>query len=182
MPATLDIRDLSDRLILRVHESANLSRTILRFLVTALVAALFLYFGHASRFVQVVFGAFALLALAREASDRLRGTDVTLEVNHLDLISRGHAPYGYSPSSIPRASIYHLAFRKDKGDGDDNPSPMGLYATQRGILSNPATCLLPHIDEAQTRQAIQTILRRFPDTGSLAPPAKPDLITLNLNR
>ena len=75
-------------------------------------------------------------------------------------------------------------FREASGGGDENPGPKGLYVEHSGILVNPVTCVLPHIDETQTEQVIQAILRRFPDTESLAPPrsAHPsDLVSLNLN-
>ncbi|WP_263367195.1 hypothetical protein [Edaphobacter bradus] len=111
---------------------------------------------------------------------------MTLTVTNLDLISTGHAPDGYSPSSIPRASIYNLEFREAwGGGGEDAPHPSGLYVEHQGVLHDPVTCVLPHIDSTQTDRAIETILRRFPDTESLAPPRKAypsDLTTLNLNK
>jgi DNA gyrase/topoisomerase IV subunit A len=62
--------------------------------------------------MRLVFGAFATFAVGRDLISHLRGTDVTLKVTNFDLIRTGHAPDGYSPSSIPRASIYNLDFRE----------------------------------------------------------------------
>jgi len=148
-------------------------------------------FGHLfyrssdSATMRIVFGAFSAFVVIRDVIGHLRGTEVTLKVTNLDLISTGHAPDGYGPSSIPRASIYNLEFHEAIEGGEDAPQPSGLYVEHQGFLRDPVTCVLPHIDKMQTHQVIEAILRRFPDTESLAPPKKGndyDLISLNLNR
>ena len=185
MPAALDIHELPNRVFIRVREPRSPAKTFIRLFLNILAVGLFLYFARDSGITRVLLGVFLTFSVAREIISIFRGTDVTLEVSTFDLISRGHAPDGYSPSSIPRASIYSLEFREASGGGDESPGPKGLYVEHSGILVNPLTCVLPHIDETQTEQVIQAILRRFPDTESLAPPRRAhpsDLVSLNLNR
>jgi hypothetical protein len=113
----------------------------------------------------------------------LRGTDVHLTVTNLDLISTGHAPDGYHPSTISRADIYNLTF--SEGNGGENSQPSSLYVEYRGgLFVNANTCVLPHLDTNQTEQVIQAILHRFPDTTTLPPtrPNDPGLISLNLTQ
>ncbi len=183
MPATLDIRETPEGLTFHVYQGRQLVRILLT-LVFASVFGYLLYRSSDSTIMRIIFGLSVAFVVIRDVIGHLRGTDITLRVSNLDLISTGHAPDGYGPSSIPRASIYNLEFHKAIEGGEDAPQPSGLYVVHQGVLHDPVTCVLPHLDEAQTRQAIETILRRYPDTESLAPPKKgyaSDLITLNLN-
>jgi hypothetical protein len=109
----------------------------------------------------------------------VRGTDVELHITNLDFISTGHAPACYKSSSIPRADIYNLKFGEAMSGDFEQPS--GLYVEHHGILLNPTTCVLPHIDKAQTEQAMEAIYRRFPDTAHSAN-SEPYLTSLNLNQ
>jgi len=184
VPATLDIRETPEGLTFQVREARKLGQVLLTIGV-ALFFGFLLYRSNDSIILRLTFGTLAALSIVRDFVSRLQGAHVTLRVTNLDLISTGHAPDGYSPSSIPRASIYNLEFREASGGGEDAPNPSGLYVEHEGLLHNPATCVLPHINEEQTQQAIEAILRRFPDTESLAPPRKgysSDLISLNLNK
>jgi hypothetical protein len=61
----------------------------------------------------------------------------------------------------------------------DYEQPSGLYVEHHGILLNPTTCILPHIDEAQTEQVIEAIYHRFPDTAHSSN-SEPYLTSLNL--
>lgn len=184
MPATLDIRETPKGLTFHVHQGRRLG-SILLILICASGFGYLLYRSSDTTMMRILFGALTAFFVIRDVIGHFRGTDVTLEISNLDLISTGHAPDGYSPSSIPRASIYNLEFHRAIEGGDDAPQPSGLYVEHQGVLHDPVTCVLPHLDEAQTRQAIETILRRYPDTESLAPPKSAyasDLITLNLNK
>ena len=184
MPATLDIRETPKGLTFHVSEGRRLLR-ILLMLVFASVFGYMLYRSNDSTIMRIGFGSFAAITIIRDIIGHIRGTDVTLKVNNLDLISTGHAPDGYGPCSVPRASIYNLEFHEAIEGGEDAPQPSGLYVEHHGVLHDPVTCVLPHIDNTQTHQVIEAILRRFPDTENLAPPKKnqdSDLITLNLSK
>ena len=129
-------------------------------------------------------GGLCVLSLIRELISNLRGTKVELKVKNLDFISIGHSPGGCKPSTISRAEIYGLEYRKASGGGDLPDLPEGLYVEHHGGGPwNPNTCVLPHIDKSQAEHAINAILRRFPDTGTLPPsgPFEPYLTSLNLH-
>jgi hypothetical protein len=186
MPALLTIRETSSGLVMHVHETRRYPRIVLSLLIDAIVMYFFLRAGSGTRFVILFVGVLVAVQVVRDALSHFRGTDVTLSVGNLDFSSSGHAPAGYRPSITSRADIYGLAFRKASGGGESAEYPQGLYAEHgtSGIW-NDGTCLLPHLDEAQVNEAIEAILRRFPDTGTLASPKgrfESDLISLNLNR
>ncbi|MEG9436585.1 hypothetical protein JAO29_10480 [Edaphobacter sp. HDX4] len=185
MPATLDIREVPEGLILRVGKSRSIVKAILGLVFGTGFIVYFLRNTKESMVVTVLVCSFFIYAIVNGVIGELCGTSVTLTVTNLDLISEGHAPDGYKPSSIPRASIYQLEFREPQNVGEGSPDPSGLYVEYEGLLLSPQTCVLPHIDQTQTHQAIEAILRRFPDTESLAPSRvgrTSDLVSLNLNR
>ena len=184
MSANLEIAELSGALSFRVGESPRLWRIFFAVPFTAIAVYLIAHFTSSSRLLELFIIAVCVATSAKYLIADLRGTNVELRVTNLDLISTGRAPDGYSPASIPRASIYKLEYHEVRGGGEDEPHPSGLYVKHQGILFNPTTCVLPHIDESQTRQVIEVILRHFPDTESLAPvsPHEPYLTALNLNQ
>jgi len=183
MPATLEIRDTSHRLGIYARGPRNYGRLLLTLAVGAVATYFFLH-GASSIPFQVFVVLFSF-GMVKEVIACLRGTSVQLRVGNLDLISTGHAPGGYTPSTISRADIFTLEFRKAAG-GDETPElPQGLYVEYRG--GGPwqsARCVLPHIDKSQTDQTIEAVYKRFPDTGTLAStgPYESDLISLNLNQ
>jgi hypothetical protein len=133
-----------------------------------------------------VVGVICALVIVKSIVSALRGTAVELRVTNLELISSGHAPEDYSPPVIPRADVYNLQYREASGGGDFPELPEGLYVEHYGAglgLWNKSTCVLPHLDKAKTEQVIQTIYRRFPDTGQLPQVGafEPYLTSLNLN-
>ena len=77
---------------------------------------------------QIAICLFIAFAVVREAISSLRGTDVRPQVGNLDLISEGHAPGGYSSSTISRATVERFEYRKASGGGDGPDYPEGLYA------------------------------------------------------
>jgi hypothetical protein len=180
--AVLDIREVSDGLLIRVVEPRNIKRIILTIVVGIISTLFFLLATGGSRPLLFLLGAFLIFSLIKDLIQAIRGTDVQLHITNLDFVSTGRAPDGYRTSSIPRASIYNLFYKEASGGEDVRPS--GLYIEHQGILTNPETCVLPHIDKAQTSQAIEAILHRFPDTESLAPvyARNSPITTLNLNR
>jgi hypothetical protein len=175
---------MPDGLSIHVTEPRQWWRILLN-LAVGIGIVIFFYFAKFDSYLLRIFlsGLFAA-SLVREILSLLRGTDVQLRITNLDFISTGRAPDSYGSSSVPRADIYFLEFRKASGGGEDPHHASGLYVGHRGILRNSATCVLPHTDEAQTEQVIEAILRRFPDTSTLAPrpTEEPYLISLNLNQ
>jgi hypothetical protein len=169
MAAALEIREFPQGLSIRVSASRRVGRMFLGVLVGSVAACFFVYFANGSRLFQMVVAGLCALYVGWEVVLELRGTEVELRVDNLDFSSLGHAPGGYNPSTIPRADIDRLEFRKASGGGDDPVLPEGLYVEHRGGVWNAATCVLPHLNEAQTEEAIEAIYRRFPDTGALAP-------------
>lgn len=185
MAATLQIRESPKGLTIHVSESRRIGRLVLILLFGGVASYFFLHAASSSRLLQIFVGGLFILSLSRETISTLRGTDVEFNVGNLDFISAGHAPEGYKPSTISRADIYGLEFRKASGGGDLPDLPQGLYIEHHGGGRwNSETCVLPHIDKAQTGQVIEAIYSRFPDTGTLAPtgPFEPYLTSLNLNR
>jgi hypothetical protein len=180
VPAVLDIREVSNGLKIRVIDPPHIRRIVLTIIVGIISTLFFFLATEGSRPLLFLLGAFIILTLIKDLIHAIRGTDIQLQVTNLDLISTGRASDSYRTSSIPRASIYRL-FYKDEGGSNDGPS--GLYVEHQGILTNPETCVLPHIDKAQTSQAIEAILHRFPDTEMLAPVCARNspITTLNLN-
>jgi hypothetical protein len=142
--------------------------------------AVFFYFAKfESRLVQLFLLGIVAVAVTKDIISLLRGTDVELHITNLDFISTGRAPAGYKSSSIPRLDIYHLKF--EQAMSGDHEQPSGLYVEHHGVLLNPTTCVLPHIDEAHTEQVIEAIYLRFPDTAHTAN-SEPYLTSLNLNQ
>jgi hypothetical protein len=179
VPATLTIREVRDGLSIRVTEPRRTGRILLT-LAGGIGMAAFVYYAKFDfRLLELFFLGIVAVSLIRDVLSTLRGTDVELRVTNLDFLSTGRAPAGYKSSSIPSADIYNLKF--EEAMSGDYERPSGLYAEHHGIFLNPTTCILPHIDEAQTEQVIDAIYRRFPDTAHSAN-SEPYLTSLNLNR
>jgi hypothetical protein len=184
VPANLTIREIPDGLSIHVTEPRRLWRILLTLAAGVAVAVMFYYAKGNSYLMRLFVLGFVAVSLIRGIISLARGTDVELSITNLELISTGHAPSGYNSSSIPRADIYSMEFRQATGGSDEAAQPSGLFVEHHGLLRNPTTCVLPHIDEAQTDQVLEAIYRRFPDTSTLAPSANTDpyLISLNLNQ
>lgn len=183
MPATLDIQESSNELIFHVYEKTKVWRILVSF-AGAAIFGYFLYKGHDAPLTRIIVGGFLVFVTAKDIISQLRGANVTLEVTNSYLISSGHAPDGYEPSSIPRASIYGLQFQEARNN-DNHINPSGLHVDHEGIREGYEVCVLPHIDKEQTKRVIDAILNRFPDTESIAQPRPghpSDLISLNLNK
>jgi hypothetical protein len=179
VPATLTIREVPNGLTIRVTEPRRQWDTWLTLAGGIGMAVFFYYAKFESRLLQLFLLGIVAVSLIKDIVSRLRGTDVELLITNLDFISTGRAPAGYKSSSIPRADIYNLKF--GEAMSGDHEQPSGLYVEHHGILRNPTTCVLPHIDEAQTEQVIEAIYRRFPDTARSAN-SEPYLTSLNLNQ
>jgi hypothetical protein len=178
--ATLKIRELPKGLSLRVTEPKHLGRILLSVAV-AVTAALFFFHKSSSMPLDVFVGGVFVFAIVRYLISEFRGTDVELVVTNLDFKTTGHAPDGYRQGTISRADIYNLEYRKSSGGGEDNPLPSGLYIESSDSVWHSGSCVLPSLDEAQTQQAIDAILNRFPDTCTLPSAREPYLTTLNLS-
>lgn len=186
VPASLEIREFSSGISVRVSESRQRGRA----LATLAAGSFFLYLVfHSTSEPQAylyVIGGVCVLTIVGGIVSALRGTAVELHVSNLDFVSSGHAPEDYHSSTIARADIYNLEYRDASGGGDFPELPEGLYVEHlsSGLgLWNKSTCVLPHLDKAQTEQVIEAIYRRFPDTGKLPPTGAfdPYLTSLNLN-
>ncbi len=181
----MEIRELPRGLFVWVKEPRRMSCILFGLAAGGGALYVFLRISAIPRAFAGLIGVMIAVSMVREAVSALRGTDVELHVNKLNLVSSGHAPEGYSASTISRAAIYRLEFRKSSGGGDLPESPQGLYVEHHGAGPwDSATCVLPHINEAQSAQAIASIYRCFPDTGSLSPTGsfEPYLTSLNLGR
>jgi hypothetical protein len=179
VPATLTVREVPDGLSIRVIEPRRPWHILLYLAGGIGSAMLFYYAKFGSRLLQLFLLGLVAVSLIKDIISLLRGTNVELHIANLDFISTGRAPSGYKSSSIPRAYIYNLKF--GEAMSGDYEQPSGLYVEHHGILLNPTTCVLPHIDEAQTEQVIEAIYRRFPDTAHSAN-SEPYLTSLNLNQ
>jgi hypothetical protein len=182
MPAKLEIEDLPQGLSFHVTEPRRMGRIIFGAAVGIAATLFFIHFSQAIP-LKSAFGGLCAFSVIRSVFSGMRGTDVRLVISNLDFKSSGYAPKDYKSETISRADIGNLEYRKSSGGGEDQELPSGLYVERSGSVWQYGTCMLPDIDEAQTRQVIEAIYRRFPDTGTLAPvDSKSDLISLNLNR
>jgi hypothetical protein len=184
MPATLKIREDGKGLTIRVTEPRNLSRVVAAVIFGSVVVLLLLHFVADSKLLRIGIAAVALLTITRGVIDGMRGTDVELTVDNLDLYTKGFCPEGHESGSTARADVTHMEYRKASGGGEDQELPEGLYVERVGSLWGGSKCMLPHATESQTNEVLEAIYRRFPDTGTLAPasaPTKSHLTTLNLS-
>jgi hypothetical protein len=186
MPALPGIREISSGVSARVNESRQIGRALA--ILAAGIFILYVVFHSTSdsQAYLYVIGGICALVIVRGVRSALRGTAVELRVTNLDFVSSGHAPEDYRPSTIARADIYNLEYHEASGGGDFPELPEGLYVEHHRVGPGPgttSTCVLPHLDKAQTEQVMQAIYRRFPDTGQLPSTGafEPYLISLNLN-
>jgi hypothetical protein len=120
--------------------------------------------------------------IVKDLISAARGTDVELLVTSTGFVTSGHAPGGYSPASIGMEDICNLRYRQAHGGGEDREWPSGLYVElYDGSRWSPGVCMLPHLDEPQTKEVIDAILRRFPNIPN-GPHQPSGLISLNLNK
>src|ERR1700754_4673642 len=116
MPATFHIEEEVNEINDRVTEPRNYGRVIVMVLVEAVAGYFFLH-ASASRAFQVVICLLLAFILIKDMISSLRGTDVQLRVGNLDVLSSGHAPGGYTSSTISRADIDRFEYRKASGGG-----------------------------------------------------------------
>ncbi len=170
-------------MIVSVSEPGNYGRVALGAFFSSVVAYLFVRVAT-SRAFQTLICLFIAFAVVRDAISSLRGTDVQLQIGNLDLVSQGHAPGGYNSSTISRAIVERFEYRKASGGGDGPDFPEGLYAEWGGFASWPSSqCILPRVSQSQADLVIESIYRRFPDTGTVSSnsPRQSELISLNLS-
>jgi hypothetical protein len=182
MRPELSLEQCENGLIVRV----NAPMDVLRIVLTCAGAAVLYFFLRRTRSSDVPVPyliLFLFLLAAVEIFRALRGTRVELRVQDLDFVSTGHAPGGYSPSSVSRDDLLRLEFGEGSG-GEDKELPCGLYAEyQSDSAFETSFCLLPHIDREQTEQVIQAIRMRYPEIDKLTitrPPGS-GLTILNLH-
>jgi hypothetical protein len=176
MPATFRIEDRASALLVSVTEPGNYGRVALIAVVGSAVGYFFFRAATSTAF-RIAVCLFIAFAVIKDAISSLRGTAVQLQVGNLDLISKGHAPGGYGPSTISRADIERFEYRSAGGGGDAAEWPEGLYAEWRGFGPWPSSqCILPGVSQDQADAVIEAIYKRFPDTGTFSP-----IIGLNLS-
>jgi|GEM_PF-6130274 len=181
MSAALQIRELPKGLSIRITAPRHIGRILLTLAFGSACIYFFLHDSFSSKLLQIFVGGVFIISLIRDILSALRGVDVELRITNLDFISSGRASKDYRPSTISRADIYNLEFREVMDGGDFLDLPKGLYVEYHG---GPSICVLPHLDKLQTKEVIEAIYRRFPDTGTLSPagPLEPYLTSLNLNQ
>jgi hypothetical protein len=184
MSPNLNIRELPGEIIVRVTEPRHTKSILLN--VSAGAVVILLCFHGFPGLPRIVAAVVVAIICGIQIISAFQGANVELRVNHLDFVSTGHSPSDYHPSTISRADVYSLEFREANAGGGDFPDlPQGLYVEHNGPApwSSP-TCVLPHANRGQTNEVIEAILRRFPDTGTLAQVSneKPYLTLLNLSQ
>ena len=100
--------------------------------------------------IAVLGGILGYVKTIRQRSMQLRATNLEFQTTTGDFCR--------SRTAISRADIESLEYREGKG-GPDHYEPAGLYAEFKG----GSKCLLPYLNERQTRIVIEAIYKRFPD-------------------
>jgi len=179
----LEIRDTEEGLI--VSATASNATLLWRIPVEVAIGAVFIVYWYRStvpNFLFFVVSGILALGILKDLVSLLRGTSVELVITNSGFISSGHSPGGYYRCSVARADVRNLEYRKAAGGGDIPESPAGLFVeTHDASWLSPGMCVLPHLNEEQTNQVIEAVLRRFPDLPSGAPEPS-GLISLNLNK
>jgi hypothetical protein len=176
MPATFHIEERASGLLVSVTEPGNYGRVALIAALGSVVGYFFLR-AATSTALRIAVCLFLLFVLIKDAISSLRGTAVQLQIGNLDLLSKGHAPGGYSPSTISRADIERFEYRSAGGGGDCAEWPEGLYAEWKGFGPWPSSrCILPGVSQDQADAVIEAIYKRYSDTGTFSP-----IIGLNLS-
>jgi hypothetical protein len=177
MVPRVEIEEIPDGLSIRSVRSGSM----LYALFSAVVTGAVVYFLGRMYFHRPALIVLTILAATWGSSRWWRAVRVELRITRLEMQVIGHLWSGPSLNRhIPLASIRRLEYRPNLGEGESD-RPSGLYVEQRW----KSDCVLPHLDEGQTRQAIDAIYRRFPMIPIL-PEQKDrdlfgrDLITLDL--
>lgn len=168
MKFALETREGLDGLVVHVKQSRNHNHLLMA--LAASVAAFYFFWRIPQTRIEQVFIASLIVAISlRDVFSKWRGVDVELCINNLELISKGHSPSGYRPSTISRADIYSLEYRRAQQGGGEFPDlPEGLYVEHLQRMPwDASTCVLPHVGRQLTNEIIQKIMDRFPDTGTL---------------
>src|SRR5271156_2268666 len=108
MSANLEIRELSDELVVRVTEPRSIQSILLNVSAGAVVA--FILFQAFSGSTRIVSAGVIGVILGIQIFSAVRGADVELRVNHLDFVSLGRSPSAYRSSTISRADVCSLEF------------------------------------------------------------------------
>ncbi len=176
MAATFNIEERASALLVSVTEPGKYGRVALIAGLGGVVGYFFIR-AATSTALRVAVCLFLAFVLIKDAISSLRGTAVQLQIRNLDLLSNGHAPGGYSPSTISRADIERFEYRSAGGGGDSAEWPEGLYAEWKGFGPWPSSqCILPGVSQDQADAVIDAIYKRYPDTGTFSP-----IIGLNLS-
>jgi hypothetical protein len=149
-----EIEEIPDGLSIRSVRSGSM----LYALFSAVVTGAVVYFLGRMYFHRPALIVLTILAATWGSSRWWRMVRVELRITRLEMQVIGHLRSDRSLNRhIPLASIRHLEYRPGRGDGESG-QPAGLYVVQRW----KADCVLPHLDEKQTHQAIDAIYRCFP--------------------
>lgn len=183
MSATLEIRELSNELSVRITEPRSIGPILMNLSAGGVIALIVLH--PLSGPTRIIVGGVLAVIVGIIVISASQGADVRLHVTNLDFVSTGHSPSDYRPSTISRADVYSLAFREANGGGGEFPDlPQGLYVEQNAVPWNTATCVLPHASRVQIDEVIESTLRIFPDTCTRlqTKDEKPYLTSLNLGQ
>jgi hypothetical protein len=177
MAARLEIEEIPDGLLIRSVRGGSMLYALLGAAVTGVVVFFFarLYFHRPALIVLTI------LAAIWVSSRWWRTVRVELRITTVEMQVIGHLRSAHSLNrQIPLANIRYLDYRPHLGE-DQSDKPGGLYVQQRW----KSDCVLPHLDERQTRQAIDAIYQRFPMIPNPPQQGQRDLsgrdpVTLNL--
>jgi hypothetical protein len=152
---SLEIRETGDRLVFKTAQA----RTSLQALFAVVIGVVFAYLAFhrfvgrlALVLVSLIAGLIGLFEILRSSKAELRVTERSLESS------------GFFAERLFKSKILHwsqvqwLEFQGDTTGPETSHHPGGLYA----ILQRGSVCILPYIDEKQTSEAIDRILRKFP--------------------
>jgi hypothetical protein len=150
----IEIEEIPDGLLIRSVRSGSALYALLSAVVTGAVVFFFarMYFHRPALLVLTV------LAATWVSSRWWRTVRVELRMTEVEMQVIGHLRSGHSLNRhIPLANIRRLEYQPGLGENQAD-RPGGLYVEQRW----KSDCVLPHLDERQTKQAIDAIYQRFP--------------------
>jgi hypothetical protein len=184
MKLGLEIEEVPEGLSIRSVRKGSVFYALL----SAIVIGAFVFFMGRVYFHRPALLVLTALSAVWGSSRWWRAVRVELRVNNLEIQVIGHQRSVPGLNRIiPLSTIQRLEYRPgqehqpNKGEGESD-SPSGLYVEQRW----KADCVLPHLNEQQTQEAIDAIYKRFPVIPILPPRegrdgSGRDVIRLNLD-
>lgn len=155
MPTQFHIEERADSLLMRSERNGSWWTGAIYAVTTAVFVG---YLAHYFLAWTLLLPCIILLGIACGFA-ALRKKSVSLKITILEVRAVGN--FGdYQPClQVSLADIQRLEYRPEISEDSEGLGQLsGLYAD----LDYKSVCLLPHLDEAQTNLAIETIYRHFP--------------------